>query len=497
MLRFTVTPELTTDERDAVPAIMRVRGLRIYNITTSRDEKWNGSAWVPVASASGVTSFNGATGAIVLQNGTNSSVASPLAGAFQINVAPSGSLVPQPYQDLADNVIEGILIGSGVMASPPLFVISGQVTGAIQAGVTVELRDNVNNALLQTETTDASGNYTFNGEPAGVYKVVPSIAGHFFTPGSAVITLAADTTQNFVSAVISAGANVSGTHVLVPLNGGTVKMKAVKKSPRGVEANTFASVTATAYTPSYFGSRWFAPNAQPGKVLVFDDAFNLKNTITVPGTVFAVHASGVKLCIITSSVVQFGTYINDVWTAGNQISNEVYPVDSTLGNGKVYIASSYGGTPNRNITIVDISSETIARQSVGTGNLSSITFGNGRLLIGDTSATQQRVVDATTFATIGSLQPLKLGSVRTAYARGKFFSASASNILTVQPENGTAWTQYTFGIIGTGATGCVADADFVYIAESGSGQIRVINAETIAEDGTAATGVPLAAFFQS
>jgi hypothetical protein len=84
-------------------------------------------------------------------------------------------------------------------AGNPLFVISGQVTGDIQNGIAVELRDDASNTLLQTVTTNGTGNYAFSGRIAGTYKIIPVLNGYTFTPATPVIALSGATTQDFTS----------------------------------------------------------------------------------------------------------------------------------------------------------------------------------------------------------------------------------------------------------------------------------------------------------
>jgi hypothetical protein len=84
-------------------------------------------------------------------------------------------------------------------AGNPLFVISGQVTGAVQNAIAVELRDDASNTLLQTVTTNGTGNYAFSGRIAGTYKIIPVLNGYTFTPATPVIALSGATTQDFTS----------------------------------------------------------------------------------------------------------------------------------------------------------------------------------------------------------------------------------------------------------------------------------------------------------
>jgi len=77
------------------------------------------------------------------------------------------------------------------------YSISGTVSGAVAAGVTMTLTG----AASRTTTTDASGNYTFSSLANGSYTVTPSLAGYTFTPTSLAVTIsgANQTGKNFTS----------------------------------------------------------------------------------------------------------------------------------------------------------------------------------------------------------------------------------------------------------------------------------------------------------
>ena len=72
----------------------------------------------------------------------------------------------------------------------PSFTVSGAITGAVQAGVTVTLLDLENPVdTPPTTTTDAGGAWAFPGLYDSVYMVVPDLAGYLFDPGSRTFNL--------------------------------------------------------------------------------------------------------------------------------------------------------------------------------------------------------------------------------------------------------------------------------------------------------------------
>lgn len=84
--------------------------------------------------------------------------------------------------------------GEGGNTTPATYSISGAVSGATLAGVTI----NLTGAATASATTDAGGNYSFASLDNGSYTVTPSKTGYMFNPAN--------------SAVSVSGANVSGTN---------------------------------------------------------------------------------------------------------------------------------------------------------------------------------------------------------------------------------------------------------------------------------------------
>lgn len=71
--------------------------------------------------------------------------------------------------------------GAGGAANPGPFVVSGVVTGAIQAGVTVTLTSLADASVLTT-MTHADGSYAFTGVGKGTFRAAPAPGTHVFTP---------------------------------------------------------------------------------------------------------------------------------------------------------------------------------------------------------------------------------------------------------------------------------------------------------------------------
>jgi hypothetical protein len=155
-------PRLTTTERDSLPAPLLKLDALIYHVNLSQYERWDGTLWAPA--------FTG-----------------------------GGTLTPVAY--IASPTVTNLrdaLVSAGVMLAQATYTVSGQITGSVQAGVTVSLG-------AYSAVTDGSGNFTITGVPDGTYTLTPSILGHTFTPStrSVVVSGGNVTAQNFTASAAS------------------------------------------------------------------------------------------------------------------------------------------------------------------------------------------------------------------------------------------------------------------------------------------------------
>jgi hypothetical protein len=120
--------------------------------------------------------------------------------------APAQRLVTLAGADVGDANFTASL------ASPPIYAISGAVTGAVQRGVTVTLQDDLGDPMAIT-TTDAAGAFSLGAVPPGSYLVIPSHDDYTFDPASrfVVVGSANITGQTFTATLKPTARTISGT----------------------------------------------------------------------------------------------------------------------------------------------------------------------------------------------------------------------------------------------------------------------------------------------
>jgi hypothetical protein len=147
------------------------------------------------------SSGNAAVG-VTVSDGAGHTTTTDAAGAYTLTgLAPGNYTITPSQAGYAFNPgNRGVTIvaanQTGINFTMVTYSISGQITlsgGGNVAGVTVS------DGFGRTATSDASGNYSITGMPAGAYTITPSKAGYAFTPGSrpATITTANLTGLNF------------------------------------------------------------------------------------------------------------------------------------------------------------------------------------------------------------------------------------------------------------------------------------------------------------
>lgn len=285
----------------------------------------------------------------------------------------------------------------------------------------------------------------------------------------------------------------------------------MKKLPRSVESATFPAITNGVYGQLLHNGRWFVPVFGSSAVYVYEEvagAFTQRaaiNTsaigITNPYRVF-VNGAG-KMAIVGNGTVRFGTYNNttETFTASGAgaIALGASLQDACYGNGKIYQVSQWGGSPLRNLTILDTITDAVTTQNVAafaSSNLAHVAFGDGKLYVGN--GTNSAIIDANTFAQIGSL--IATGGTqqgRTAFAQGRFWLTRGGVLRWIDADDAsTGVATFTSSPLPTTLHGAVADGGFVYPVDNITGRMYVVNAATAEEDGSSLVAVANAAYLR-
>ena len=216
------------------------------------------SGTVGGAASSGVTISVGAAGSVVTGAGGTYTISGLAAGNYTVTPALTGFT----FSPASINVTSLTANSSGnnftATAIPVPHSISGTVSGAISAGVTMTL---TGGGTTPTTTTASDGSYSFAGVYDGTYTVTPSLTGYTFNPNSSSVTMngANITGKNYVSSVYVAPTySLSGTITAAWVDGVTVTLGGDANATTTTNASgnySFANLPAGTYTvtPSLTG----------------------------------------------------------------------------------------------------------------------------------------------------------------------------------------------------------------------------------------------------
>lgn len=180
---------------------------------------------------------------VTLQGPTTRVTATDAAGAFSLDGVAPGTYLLFPSSDdyLFDPVSYYVVVTSADVAdrtftaslSPAARTISGNVTGAATAGVTLTLVGPSPSTASRTTTTDAAGDFAFRQLVDGRYLLTPSLAGFVFGPADCLVTVAGPSVTYVVFDAARAPHEISG---------------AISPATGGVTVNLSGDATAVATT---------------------------------------------------------------------------------------------------------------------------------------------------------------------------------------------------------------------------------------------------------
>lgn len=228
---YTVTPALGGAGFSPASQAVTVAGADVTTLlfTASAAPTYRVSGTIGGAVQRGVT--------VLLQGTTTLSTESDATGAFDFLGVPAGEylLIPVHEDYLFDPASRFVVVGADVTGqaftasvNPTARTISGTVSGAATAGVTMTLVGPSPATTSRTFATDGAGAFAFRGLTDGLYLLTPSAAGFAFSPANCLVTIAGPSvsevhfTSTFVPHRISGrvtGSVVAG--VAVALDGDT------------------------------------------------------------------------------------------------------------------------------------------------------------------------------------------------------------------------------------------------------------------------------------
>jgi len=320
---------------------------------------------------------------INLTGAATASTTTDTSGNYSFTNQENGNYIVTPYFDgytfspTSTNVaVSGASVtGISFESTKSGYSISGMVTGAVAANVTLTL-DDLN---LTTTTTDSNGNYTLRSTDIGnnTYIVKPYLAGYKFNPYTQSVPVgnASVTGKDFVSSsVYTAAGSATGTYTWDPTTATTGGELTITWTPEtvpcnwpqaGTDAEKFVTITNTTMTwpntiqwPSdeiaWLGMMiWTRTNAtanDPAGVWTAYDQSGNKYTATFTATVPATTPASGSISLVENIVA-----CSYVWS-------EVIP------SGDYHVSLSYQDPQPKKATSVSVTGPGISGSQILTYN---------------------------------------------------------------------------------------------------------------------------------
>ena len=331
---YYVTPSLAGYAFSPASATVTVSGASVTGKNFTSTGAYAISGTVSGVVAAGVTmSLSGAaTASITTDASGNYSFTGLANGAYTVTPSLTGYTFTPAN---AAVTVSGATVTGKNFTSTGAYAISGAVSGAVAAGVTVSL----SGAATASTTTDASGNYSFTGVVNGAYTVTPTLTGYTFSPINAAVTVAgASVTGKNFTATAGTGHAISGTVSGLVASGVTVSLSGAATASTITDASgnySFTGVGNGSYTvtPSLTGYAFSPVNAAVtvSGADVTGTNFTSIGAYAISGTVSGLVSAGVT---VTLSGAGGATRVTDA--SGNYSF-------TGLVNGTYYVTPSLAG----------------------------------------------------------------------------------------------------------------------------------------------------------
>lgn len=243
---------------------------------------------------------------------------------------------------LATLALSLLLASCGEVTQEATYSLSGNVSsgGSALSGVTMML----SGASSATVTTDANGNYTFNGLSNGSYTITPSKTGFSFTPTSKIqsVSGANVTAVSFTATAVSTF-SISGTVTAAGagLPGVTLTLGGASTATTTTDVNgsyTLSGLANGSYTitPGKVGTT-FTPTSSPQ--IVNGANLTAVNFTATGAQIVACPAAGTTNVTIQDSAFALATVTVNVngivkWTSSSSLTHTVTSGSLSTSDGK-------------------------------------------------------------------------------------------------------------------------------------------------------------------
>jgi len=353
---YTVTPSKSGYTFMPVSREVTVSGADVSGVNfTATEVTYSISGTVTGAVQAGVTMMLSGTGSATTTTDASGSYSFTGLSNGTYTVTPSKSGYTFMPVSREVTVSGADVSGVNITATAVTYSISGTVTGAVQAGVTMML----SGAGSATTTTDSLGNYTFTGLSNGTYTVTPGKSGYSFSPSSILVKIvSADQRDiNFTANVVTYSISGAVVHKGSGLSGVTVTLSGNTSGSLTTDVSgnyTFTGLSNGTYTVTPSKSGYIFTPSSREITISSTDVSNMNfvavvATYSISGTVIGAVQSDANM---TLSGAGSGTTTTDA--SGNYAFNGLENGTYVVTPGK----SEYTFTPgSREVTVagVDIS----------------------------------------------------------------------------------------------------------------------------------------------
>jgi hypothetical protein len=285
---YVITPALAGYISSPTSTVVTVKGSDVSNASftaTASGPTYRISGAISGAVLQGltITLAGDANGTTMTDASGNYAFTGLVTGSYTVTPARAGySFVSAKTAVTLSNANVTSINFAAMTNAGPLYSISGRLTGVVQQGVKINLLG----TTCATTTTDAGGNYTFTGLPAGSYTIIPVTwiaCSYIAAPTTMSLTVSNANVTN-IDFTLSSGSSCSGVGVVVTPKdiSGTVS-GAVQQGVTMIITGSICKSTTTDASGNFTFSDYFTSGSYTVTPALVGHTFSpINKSVTVP-----------------------------------------------------------------------------------------------------------------------------------------------------------------------------------------------------------------------